>query len=188
MNWLSLILLPALVQICITDIRTFRVNLFLLLAAIGISIARIFSNASFQLVITQLVLNFVFLGILVAIILIATLFLKKKLNNSFGWGDMLFLMLAAFNFSPLNFVVFIMVSAFVSILLYRFRIHNINNKLQPDKIAEPVYHHPANKHQQPAIPFAGYMAAILFVLILIDIFTPFSCYNDYQLLSLLNQQ
>lgn len=82
-------------------------------------------------------------------------------SNYLGWGDILFLVAIAFYLSPVNYIVFYVISLII-VLLYT--------------LITGLF---SNKQNHSHIPLAGLQAALLGLLMLVDYISPkFTLYDD----------
>jgi Flp pilus assembly protein protease CpaA len=181
MIWFSLILLPLLAHIVYTDIRTYRVSVRVLVLTIAVSVIRMTYASDIRTGLTFLLLNGIFLAVLSGLFVLTSFVMKKKFSQIIGAGDLILLLAIAFNFAPGNFVLFVMFSALVSIIIYLSSKYLIISRIHTQQESDVL------TVNEIKIPFAGYMSSTLFVLILIDIFTPFSTYNDRLFIHFLNR-
>jgi hypothetical protein len=135
-----------LLSIAWNDFRDRSIPLFLLLAEIGISFVYFYRQEIFGYF-QMLGLNLLFNGVQIGIVALWMRIKRGKLSfyrEAFGLGDVLMMLIAAFFFSPVYYVLFVMISAFVSLLFAG--------------IVKLFF----DREQVVLVPLAGIMAILLF--------------------------
>lgn len=163
MNYLTLLFLPVLFHIVYTDIRNRKISLIALLIFAGLSIFRLVYFLDISRFISIVLLNFMFLLIVTGIVYLYSILRKKSLSALIGIGDVIFFVIAAINFAPLFFLLFVIISTFFGLILVTF----------------------GGKTSNRQIPFAGLMAAVMIISIVLEQFKLYSGYNDTLLLKLI---
>ncbi len=167
MKYFILTLLPLLAYILYTDFKYKKVNLIALAIALLLSFIRPYlSSGAFGTLLSYILMNSVLAGILLSAVILYTRLRKIKFGSSFGLGDILFLFIATFHFAPVSFLFFICLSSFSGLLYFLF-----SNK---------------KKAKKAHVPFAGLMAGVLSLVIIFDIFTGYSSYNDLPFFQLID--
>jgi hypothetical protein len=159
---LSSILIIVLFLIAYQDIKYFKVNLILYIAAFLISLGIFMQSVEFHSFIFYTAVNLIILSLqtgFLILYIILKLKEKKRLFNYFGQGDLLFFLVLSITFAPFNFIVFQIVS-FIIILAFHVILKRVG-----------IF---GNK-----VPLAGYQALILILLLFADFFSKsFNRFDD----------
>lgn len=121
-------------------------------------------------------INFLFTAVELSFIYIYLKLRKKiktfsEINSFFGWGDVLFLFVLCFAFSPFNYILFTLSGSLICLLFLVVRSWLSGDKI--DKIE---------------VPYAGILAGWLILLLIDKIFIRnFNFYDDLLLMNLLNE-
>jgi hypothetical protein len=136
-----------------------------LLLLLALSVCRFVVFQHYSNVVSVLLINTILLTIVFSAVFLVARIRKRKMKQVIGGGDIIFLFVAALNFAPVWFNIYLFCSALVAIvyLLIRF---------------------PFNKSEK-RIPYAGIMALLMISFLIADTFSAFSSYNDNLILSLL---
>lgn len=157
MNIFSILILPALLHVVYTDMKSYQIRLVSLLVFGVLACIRLATLVQLPELWFTLLLNLVFVSILISTLLAYSLLKKKKLTEQFAWGDIWFLVVSMLCFSPLNFMGFVILSSITGIIYYFITI---------------------SLKKITAIPYAGIMALILCVSLSLELFAVFSTYSD----------
>jgi hypothetical protein len=162
---LTYLLMILLIVIAWYDFKYLAVPVFLLIPALLISFFRMtgLNNLKNGLSFSGINLTGTFLIIITSFLVL--FLLKRKVFNPIdifmGTGDLLFLPVLCFSFSPLNYFLFLIPS--LALLL----------------ILKPVIF-----AKKPGFPLAGGLAVMLSIAILLDLITVINMYNDQMAISL----
>ena len=136
---------------------------FVLKALLSDSSGALFTNSLFNFVF--IALQFVFLSIYISI---RNGRIINIVNTHIGLGDVLFLLVGCTAFSPLNYIIFYLVSSCVTLL--GFGIYTF-----------------FSKRSSPEIPLAGAMSVMLILLMFLNnTVVQIGFYNDDYILSMIN--
>jgi hypothetical protein len=164
---LTILLLAALILIAYYDFKFMAVPLVLLILTVLLSFLRLmlFNRVDKGLMYAELNLCGCLVIILMSFIVmfVVTLKLFNPLNVLLGVGDLLFFPAVCFTFSPVNFVLFFVLSL-ATILLFK-----------------PFTRMKSN------FPLAGGISALMFFTILAGLIIPADLYNDVYILNLLSK-
>ena len=162
----NLILVLILAGILFHDLRSMTIPLYLLISVlVAAGIRSVLINQS-RMAAGMAFINLSGTLLVLLISYIILFLLKKKIFNPFnrliGTGDLLFLPALCISFSPVNYLVFFIISLLL-ILVFRL-ISGTSGRF---------------------IPLAGMQSVFLACALLITEFFPFSSYNDLPLLNLI---
>ncbi len=164
---LKLGLLVILLLIFYQDLRFQAVSWIFFLLGFLINSVLAVKSLSFPDILLNMVIILLFIFFQLAIIyLFSWVKFKKRINifsSVFGLGDLLFLIMILPVFSPLNFILFFIVSLVFTLLVF---------------VALKGF----NLLKIKKVPLAGLQSLFLFLVILFQIFIKFSLYNDYYIL------
>lgn len=138
MKYFSLIFIPLLVHVFYTDFIKYKVHVLALILLSVLSIARLIVTLQPAQYIETLGLNFILLAVLLLAVALTARLRKKSFMQMMGLGDIFLLAIAALNFAPLNFNLFIVIATLASMVFIVVRLF----KNQTER----------------RIPFAGVMA------------------------------
>lgn len=156
---LSIALLIPLSLMLVSDIRHFRINLLVVLSALFLSAWRIIDLLRIENALQIVGLNIL---LMLFVLLLATLYfwikkgkLVNPINQAIGSGDLLIFLLISFHFSPVNFVLFILLASFAAMA---YKLIFLKGK--------------------DHVPLAGIYSGLLALCLLLDYVTGFNLYND----------
>jgi Flp pilus assembly protein protease CpaA len=161
-----MILVLVLVAIAFHDLRTMKIPLPLLVFVLLTGFIRVFMINK-----QQTILPFGFMNLLVTVLIfllaVLVLFIRKgkifnPINHLIGSGDLLFLPLVCFSFSPLYYLAFITGSSLLVLIL-----------------------NPILRRENTALPLAGAQAMLLTLCIVIAEIFGFNLFNDQALINLI---
>ncbi len=165
---LYLFIIMALTSIAIQDFKSRSIRFWWLIYPVAAISA--FFLAKNELPTTSLlsgaVFNILFIVMQLLVLTVYFSFKHRKLVSIFdrflGWGDVLLFIVFCFLFSPVNFILFYMLSTFLSLCLALCWLQKIDKR----------------------IPLAGLQASMYLIVLAINWVIPsFSCYNDQWLLT-----
>ena len=165
MNYFTLLAVPVLSHILYTDFSRRRVSTIALTLYFCISLIRLIFSLTSDEIVYFIVINFLLLSISGISIYIYSLIRRKSMKYLVGLGDVLFVIIAALNFAPYSFLIFISTSSIAGIIFFVVRMKFKKNEMQ--------------------IPFAGIMACLMILLFILEQFNGYSSYNDSTLINLL---
>ncbi len=164
---LKLGLLVILLLIFYQDLRFQAVSWIFFLLGFLINFFLAVKSLPFPDILLNMVIILLFIFFQLAIIyLFSWVKFKQRINifsSVFGLGDLLFLIMILPVFSPLNFILFFIVSLVFTLLVF---------------VALKEF----NLLKIKKVPLAGLQSLFLFLVILSQIFIKFSFYNDYYIL------
>jgi hypothetical protein len=166
---LSIILIILLFSIAYQDFKYLQVSLYIYLATFFIAFFINLTTNGLKELLSFTLTNFALLLIQLAVILFYIFVKDKKVSTLFkyiGLGDFVFFAVICLMLSPLNFIVFQIVSFLVILALHFFlkKVRTFNN----------------------VVPLAGYQALMSIILILLDwSISSFSRFNDAFLMTYL---
>lgn len=167
----NLLIFVCLAVIVVQDFKHRQISWFLIPLALTGFVYKAFLSGDFAW--KDFLLNVGF--VLIQLLLLSLYFsLKNKrliniVDRYLGLGDILFFIVLCAVFSPVNFILFYLFS--LTITLMSIVIYTV-----------------ISRHQTPAIPLAGAMAALLILLLLTNlVFPQFNLYNDHSLLTILDK-
>jgi hypothetical protein len=121
-NIITLLLCTVLVLISYYDFRYRALPVYLIVIAVILSILFSFTSNVFHSVLKFSGENILLLTLQLGLTSLYFSARKRKFTNIFesylGTGDLVFFIVLVFCFSPLNFIIFIIISGFVTILAY----------------------------------------------------------------------
>jgi hypothetical protein len=167
MLYLKILLLLILVFILYQDLRYQAVSWIFFVVGLALTlIISIKENYLTDLIVNSTI-NFLFILFQLGVIYLFTWIKFKRRKNIFksvfGLGDFLFLIMIIPLFSPLNFVMFFIASIIFTLFVYTI--------LRSIKI-----------YKKNRVPLAGLQSLFLFIVLISQIFSKFSLYNDYYIL------
>jgi hypothetical protein len=165
-NVTSIVLIIILLLVVYYDFRYMAIPLYLLILAVSISIIRLLLSTDFRHGLSMAGINILGSSMLMLLTFLIVFIYRGKLfnplNSLLGIGDLVFLPVLCFSFSPLNFIVFFILSL-AFILLVKLLI------FRSGKI----------------IPLAGSQSVMLIFVIIETVIARFNSYNDILLINLL---
>jgi Flp pilus assembly protein protease CpaA len=124
--FLSILLMTALLLIAYYDFRYMEIPVWALILTLLIAFIRLLSANSIQLALTLSGINLLGCLLIITIAFLSLFMLRNKVfnpvNSLLGSGDLVFIPVLCFTMSPLNFIVFFVLSLAV-ILLFKVFIH-----------------------------------------------------------------
>ena len=164
---LKILIITVLFLICYQDIRFQAVSwIFFLIGFIIAFIISLKSITRYDLIINSVMIMLFIIFQLAVIYFFSWMKYKKRsniFNTIFGLGDLLFLIMIVPLFSPLNYLLFFIIS--MALTLIMFALLKKFNLLKG-----------------PTIPLAGLQSLVLILVIISQFFIKFSLYNDYFIL------
>lgn len=164
---LTLILATSLILIAWQDFRSREVWLIIIIIQVTIATALSMSNNSFQDVLWNAGINCLLamfeFSMLFLVIYLRSKSFKKIFEEYIGWGDILFYISLTPLFSPVHFLLFILVGSFFSLLGW-------------------VICSTLSKHGNKTIPLAGLLAIFTIIVLFLAFVTGYNIGSDQWLL------
>jgi hypothetical protein len=166
MTILTIILLGSLLLVAFYDFKYMAVPLVLLIVTIISSFLRLILLNRTNPGLMYAGLNVMGCLVIVLMSLLVMFAVKFKLFNPLnvliGAGDLLFFPVVCFSFSPVNFVLFFILSMAAILVFKSFLLRS-----------------------KPTLPLAGGISILMFAVILAGMIVPFNLYSDSYILNLL---
>lgn len=160
----SIILILLLAPVAYYDFKNMSIPLFFLLFTVLAAFLRLISINSTEPGLSYAVINLTGCGILVACSFLVVFLMRRKVFNPLdtvmGKGDLVFFPVICCTFSPLNFILFFVLSLAVILLIK-----------------------PLLSQYKKAFPLAGGISVLLAVTLFVAEISSFDLYNDYTVLT-----